>query len=186
MKYHMIGIEIRTVASVRQDGTRVTQNVGNKYIYAELMNLQNLLEPTRKVTIFSDALVARFSEFLPATKGGTATEEKPIPQELTIVNGTFADWKYPGGLFYKTYPVARTLRDGTTVNAGDRVCHPKTKKPLVFDTLTVFATYAIDDDGSRVWTNGQTPAKIAEQLFRSFCEPVENTMTEETQEDPGF
>lgn len=182
MIYTIEKIEIKTVTAGKE-------NAGRKYISGTLLNKLNPWEETRQFVSFNQIMVERFSEFLPATKGGTAAEEKPIPEEMRTVRGCFVKWQYCNGKpFYKTYPTARTLRTGKAVNAGDKVCNPRTGTPLLFNSLTVFAMYQYNEQNEKEWVYRQDPDTVGETMFKSFCIPFTSTADagEEMQEEPIF
>lgn len=165
------------------------ENAGTKYVQGTLLNKMNLWENARQFVSFNQVMVEKLSKYLPTTQGGVATEAQPIPEELRTIAGEYVEWEYPGGLFYKTYPYARTLRNGKTVNAGDKVCSPTTGQPLLFSKLTVFCMYGTDEFGQKKWLQGNNPNDVGQTMFRSFCEPLQaqaNQQSEQEQAEINF
>lgn len=141
-------------------------NKGQKYLIAQTLNLNDPYAVSRTFVSFTKAVVAIWDTLLPASKGGSAAAELPVPDNLAIIMGRYMTYK-PATKFHKVYLYDRPEKGQ---KAGDIM--KIEERPVVFDTLEVFCRYFINDDGEKEWADGESPEKAGERAFKSYCIPI--------------
>lgn len=159
---------------VGQLNTQV-QNAGKKYLYSQLINLNNVWEGTSVYTNFEPNVIAALEPLLPIDKGGTAQAEVPLPEEFTKITGCHVRWVAPQPFYKKhlsAHP-ANPVKGTPEIHAGDIV--KQGGIPVVFTELVVFCHYYLDEFNQKQWSAGRDPESVARQAFSNYCIPISNT-----------
>lgn len=161
------------------------QNAGKKYLYAKLQNTMCIWEEPQTYTTFNEYIVKAFEQLLPVQQGGLAAEAKEIPAELSIITGSWVNYK-PEQKFHKVHlsnhpavpPSPTNPRGRAAIKAGDIVS--RNGIPIVYDTLRVFCCYYIDEFGKQVFQRGEEPHEVGDRAFKSYCIPISEDKTPQT------
>jgi|WetSurMetagenome_2_1015567.scaffolds.fasta_scaffold00277_3 hypothetical protein len=180
-KFKVIDAEINTIPATAH------ANAGNEYLQVTLKNADNFWsENERKQNFFSAGIVNAFKKYISQEKGGDAEEDKPLPEEMSIMHGTFEVVTYDKP-FYRRYMSDLVDGAGNMHHKGDYIDDLNGGHRL-YNALEVFCKQYYDSDACKyVYERGNSKEILAQGLFNSSCEfastavaKEEDTIAEET------
>ena len=189
-KFTLSNVSIRKVGQTyNEQGQPVGQpkanvfNAGREYIYGSLLNNDCPWEGSITYTSFNANAVNYLRQFVPASRGGNATEEKELPAAYANILGETVAVKAPAPFHKKHLSGHAATATRAAIMAGDLV-RDENGNPRVYDTLTVFCQYYFSSDtNEKQYVTGCFPANVFEQQFKAFCVSCgNNTATTETQQ----